>query len=67
MGCAASTAKGEVRGFVFLCLWLCRLFSSSRAFFFNDDVNDDDESLFVVSSDLNRIGFPDDHRIVQFC
>ena len=36
-------------------------------FFFNDDVNDDDESLFVVSSDLNRIGFPDDHRIVQFC
>ena len=66
MGCTASTAKGEVRGFVFLCLCPSFVFFFFAGFFFNDDDDDDDESL------LNVFGFEsnwiprDDHR-VQFC
>ncbi len=48
MGCAASTAKGEVRGFVFLCLCPSFVFFFA-GFFFNDDDDDvnDDESLLL--------------------
>lgn len=50
MGCAASTAKGEVRGFVCLCRLFCPsfvvfFFFFAGLFFFNDD---DDESLLHV-------------------
>ena len=46
MGCAASTAKGEVRGFVFFVARASFVFVAG--FFFNDDVNDDDDESLLL-------------------
>ena len=48
MGCAASTAKGEVRGFVFLCLCPSFVFFFFAGFFFNDDDDDDDDESLLL-------------------